>query len=56
MSRGLGDVYKRQLLNSWPKGFATDRYNFIMRNELVPQSITILENLGFKSRNGVFYG
>lgn len=44
------------LLNSWPKGFATDRYNFIMRNELVPQSITILENLGFKSRNGVFYG
>ena len=44
------------LLNGWPKGFATDRYNFIMRNELVPQSITILENLGFKSRNGVFYG
>ena len=44
------------LLNGWPKGFATDRYNFIMRNELVPQSISILEHLGFKRRNGVFYG
>ena len=44
------------LLNGWPKGFVTDRYNFIMRNELVPQSVAILEDLGFKRKNGVFYG
>lgn len=44
------------LLNGWPKNFITDRYNFIMRNEMVPQSLLILEQLGFKIKNGVYYG
>ena len=44
------------LLNSWPKDFTDDRYNFIMRNELVPQNTSLLEHIGFEIKEGEFYG
>lgn len=44
------------LLNAWPKDYTNDRYNFIMRNELVPQSMALLEHLGFEIKDGEFYG
>lgn len=58
--RILGQMPNREyfyfLLNGWPKQFVADRYNFIMKNELVPQSVAVLEHLGFEIKNGEFYG
>lgn len=48
--------YYYLLLNGWPKSGIEDRYNFIVRNELVTQCAEILNKLGFEIRNGVFYG
>lgn len=58
--RILGQLPNREyfylLLNGWPKNSFSDRYNFIIRNELIMQTIEILSNIGFTIRNGEFYG
>lgn len=56
----LGQIPNREyfylLLTGWPKRNIGDRNNFIVRNELVPRCVEIMENLGFKIREGEFYG
>lgn len=44
------------LLNGWPQECFYNRNKFIMRNELVSQSTAILKQLGFKIKNGEYYG
>jgi len=44
------------LLNGWPQKSVSDRNNYIMRNELVSQSMSILKQLGFEIKNGEYYG
>lgn len=44
------------LLNGWPQGNFYDQKNYIMRNELVTQSMSILKQLGFEIKNGEYYG
>ena len=56
----LGQIPNREyyymLLNAWPQKSFTDRNNFIIRNELTTQVISLLTNIGFKAREGEFYG
>lgn len=56
----LGQLPNREyyyfLMNAWPKNNYLDRYNFIVRNELVPQTTSVLEAIGFSVRKGEFYG
>ena len=44
------------LLNGWPQKSVSNRNNYIMRNELVPQSMSISKQLGFEIKNGEYYG
>ena len=50
----LGQIPNREyyymLLNAWPQKSFTDRNNFIIRNELTTQVISLLTNIGFKAR------
>lgn len=44
------------LLNAWPQKSFIDRKNFIIRNELTSQVVSLLTNIGFKAKEGEFYG
>lgn len=58
--RILGQLPNREyyylLLNAWPRKSFTDRNNFIIRNELTTQVVKVLTNIGFKAKEGKFYG
>ncbi len=40
------------LLLSWPMNSAFDKVNFLIRNDLLPESIAVLTNIGIETRGG----
>lgn len=58
--RILGNLPNREyyyiLLNAWPQKSFSDRYNFIIRNELITQVVGVLKNIGFEEGEGKFNG
>ena len=58
--RILGQLPNREyfylLMNTWPRYSFSDRNNFIIRNELITQTVEVLGAIGFTARKGEFYG
>lgn len=58
--RILGQLPNREyfylLMNAWPRNSFSDRNNFIIRNELIEQTVEVLGAIGFTARKGEFYG